>query len=45
MHIKMLMMMMKMMMQAMTWNAWMMQAAMVTKTRLTTVSQRRVAIQ
>ena len=30
---------------AMTWNAWMMMAAMVTKMRLTAVSQMRVAIQ
>ena len=30
---------------ATTWNAWMMQAAMVTKTRLTRVSQMRAAIQ
>ena len=28
-----------------TWNAWMMIAAMMTKTRLTRVSQTRVAIQ
>ena len=38
-----MLLMMKVM--AITWNAWMMIAAMMTKTRLTRVSQTRVAIQ